>query len=406
MVLYKNISLEQCKVVPPSLSGWAYAISLHGLLCLAGGVPCGILLYYCNAVRTKQQRTIGVVVGIVAAASMCILRPVIESHAPTPEIVFFGPFVASSFGFATFFKACNAAFSNYPEGADEDLKTWLLWFTMLPEPAFSKGKLRGGASRNEVLSKLRDFVGKILALCFLLTLLIPRSPEYELMDASHGDIGDGDGGGDGIALGWLQNLMALHVNGFVHLWLLYSFASFCLDFSTLINYILSGGLSMEPAFCNPLLESRSFTETWGTRWNRPVNLLLKRTVYVPAMTSGHVGRTMAAVLTFLASGLLHEYNFSIHNHRSISSDTPGGYRHGEITVFFLVMGFLMVVESHAFRSLPHRFQNILRGIPSVVTASMLTFLVAGISERYFLRPWIRSGFLETVAQMLPHLDCR
>ena len=162
---------------------------------------------------------------------------------------------------------------------------------------------------------------------------------------------------------------------------------------------------MEPGFCNPLLESRSFKETWGTRWNKPVNELLKRTVYIPARKSGFFNQNQSAVLTFFASGLLHEYNFAMHNHRSLS--LPSGYQPGEVTVFFLFMGILMIGESWVWNKLyPRWLQSLISSLPSAVTATMLTFLVAALSERYFLRGWLQSGFVEAVAQMLPHLDCQ
>jgi len=408
-------SLESCTIIPPSLSTWIYAISVHGVCSLFGGVPCGILLYYVLKKNPDGQKSeghtkggsfdatrsfVGVAVGTVAAASIYIGRPLIESSSPNNESTFIGPVLASTFGFSTFFKSLNVAFATYPEGADKDLYTWLLWYVMIPEPTFAKGKL-AKATREEVTAKIRNFVFKIKALFLILTVLLQHPPPYYQVvreESSWRSLSD-DGNG---FYGWL---LAAHVNGVVHLWLLYSFFSFCLDFSTIMNYVLSGGVRMEPAFCNPLLESRSFKETWGTRWNRPVNVLLKRTVYVPALKSGFCNRNIAAVLTFFASGLLHEYNFSIHNHHSLSMSS--GYRPGQVTVFFIFMGFLMVVESWVWnRIYPRWLQNLINHLPSPVTASMLTFMVAGLAERYFLRGWFQSGFVEAVSRMLPHLECQ
>jgi len=416
-----SLSLGKCTIIPPSLSAWVYAISVHGVCCLVGGVPCGILFYHLlpknaegagnkytetNAGSTKKTRSfVSVFVGIVAAASIYIGRPVIESYSPNSEITFIGPVLASTFGFTTFFKSLNVAFGTYPEGADSDLQTWLLWFVMTPEPTFAKGKL-SKANRKEVMIKIRDFLFKIIVLFLLLTVLMQHSPPYyQVMtersssSSSHEDNASGDGNR---VFDWF---LPTHVNGFFHLWLLYSYFSFCLDFSTITNYVMSGGTRMEPAFCNPLLGSRSFKETWGTRWNRPVNALLKRTIYIPARKSGFCNQKLSAVLTFLASGILHEYNFAIHNNRSLS--LPSGYRPGEVTIFFLLMGILMIGESWVWsRCFPGWLQTAINHLPSVVTASMLTFMVAGLAERYFLRGWLQSGFVEAVAQMLPYLNCQ
>ncbi len=413
-------SLENCAIIPPSLSTWIYAIYVHGVCSLFGGVPGGILLYHVLKKSAGDKKTtghtkggsidatrsfVGVTVGIVAAASIYVGRPLIESFSPNNESTFIGPVLASTFGFGTFFKSLNVAFGTYPEGADKDLYTWLLWYVMMPEPTFVKGKL-SKASRDEVTAKIRNFAFKIIALFVLLTVLLQHPPPYYQVQmersspaSSHGENDTDDGNW---FFGWL---LPVHVNGFFHLWLLYSFFSFCLDFSTIMNYVLSGGVRMEQAFCNPLLESRSFKETWGSRWNRPVNALLKRTVYVPAIKSGLCNRNIAAVLTFFASGLLHEYNFSIHNNRSLSS--PSGYRQGEVTIFFIFMGILMVGESWVWnRIFPRWLQTVIDHLPSSITASMLTFMVAGLAEQYFLRGWFQSGFVEAVAHMLPYLECQ
>ena len=415
-----SLTLDKCTFIPPSLHAWIYAVAVHATCCLIGGVPCGILLYFVlkksSGGQKAKERTnagsidatrsfFGVVVGSAAAASIYFGRPIIESYSPNSPSTFIGPVLASTFGFTTFFKSLNAAFGTYPEGADSDLRTWLLWYVMLPEPTFAKGKLIK-ASRKEVTIKIREFCFKIIAVFLLLTVLMQYSPPYyqvlkEGFSSSSSQEGNDKDNGNGM-FAWF---LAVHVNGFFHLWLLYSYFSFCLDFSMITNYVVSGGVRMEPAFCNPLLESRAFKETWGTRWNRPVNALLKRTVYVPARRSGLCNKNMAAVLTFLASGLLHEYNFSIHNNRSLLS--PSGYRPGEVTAFFIIMGILMVVESWVWNQLfPRWLQTVINRLPSAATASMLTFMVAGLAETYFLKAWFQSGFVEAVAQMLPHMNCQ
>ena len=123
--------------------------------------------------------------------------------------------------------------------------------------------------------------------------------------------------------------------------------------------------------------------------------------YLPdlSLKSGFCSKFMATVLTFLASGFLHEYNFSIHNNRS--------YRPGEVTGFFLVMGLLMVVESVVWtRCFPKWLQTVINRLPSAATASMLTMMAAGLAERYFLQSWFESGFVQAVAQMIPHMKCQ
>lgn len=402
-----SLSLTNCTISPPSLSGWIYAFSVHGVFCIFGGVPCAVLLYYLRAknsnsssiiIKDGTKTVIGIITGVLAAAAVPIGRPAIESYSPNSEITFIGPFLASAFGFTTFFKSLNAVFGTYPEGADRDLLTWMLWFVMTPEPTFVKGKT-SKASWKEIVAKLRDFFLKVLSLFFLLTISMRNLESYKQAIVETPS-SPPENTGSGESRDVFSSIIETHARGFFYLWFLYSFVSLLLDFSTITNYVLSSGVRTEPGFCNPLLESRSFKETWGTRWNRPVNALLKRTVYVPARKSGYCNQKVAAIMTFLASGLLHEYNFLTHNDRS-------GYRPGEITIFFLFMGTLMVVESLVWdRYFPRWLQIAIERLPSAVTASILTLMVSGIAEHCFLQPWIRSGFVDATAQLMLYLDCR
>ena len=47
------------------------------------------------------------------------------------------------------------------------------------------------------------------------------------------------------------------VDGFVHVWFIYLWVSFCTDFSSLANSLVSGGVSSEVGFWDQLLSSQS-----------------------------------------------------------------------------------------------------------------------------------------------------
>mmetsp|Transcript_2540 Transcript_2540/g.3887 ORF Transcript_2540/g.3887 Transcript_2540/m.3887 type:complete len:243 (-) Transcript_2540:192-920(-) len=231
-----------------------------------------------------------------------------------------------------------------------------------------------------VLIKVRFSVCKIVTLFVLLTVLkmIYEATEHPLLSKS---------------------LAAAHILGFLYIWLIYLYASSFLDFSSLVNIVTTGRMRTEPGFQNPLLQSRSFKEAWGVRWNAPVQILLKRTVYVPARKCG-LGRGAAAILTFLTSGLLHEYNFSIHNRRS--------YEPGKATVFFMLMGLVMLSENWVWKRLvPRCLQRVATGyLPTAVVSVFLTLVVSGLFEHYFIQSWIESGFLDAAGEMFPHLSCK
>jgi hypothetical protein len=388
-------SFEKCTIVPPSLRSWIYAISVHGVCCLIGLI-IGILLYN-KPTEKKKKRTCWTALGVgtLSAISVYKGRSFIESYSPNDEITFAGPLFASTFGFATFFKSFNVAFHTYPSGADSNLKTWLVWFILLPEPSFDKEKM-SKINRKEFINNIFDFIIKIIGLFITLSILIQfPSPSYTIIKKISASSSGDDDWDDVSNAHWL---LMTHIDGFFHLWLLYLFFSFCLDFTTITNSIALGGIRMELGFCHPLSKSRSFKKCWGSRWNKPVNELLKRTIYIPSRKNGF-NKSISVVFTFFGSGLLHEYNFSIHNNNN--------YHPGEVTIFFLFMGLLMIGESWVWnRCIPRWIQTVINSLPSIVVASGLTFVAAGLSERYFLRGWIVSGFIDMVAEMIPHMSCK
>jgi Membrane bound O-acyl transferase family len=66
------------------------------------------------------------------------------------------------------------------------------------------------------------------------------------------------------------------------------------------------GLHCEAVMENPLMQSQSLTELWSKKWNKLVEGVLKRGVYLPLRKSGY-SKNLAALSTFLASGLFHEW---------------------------------------------------------------------------------------------------
>ncbi len=187
-------------------------------------------------------------------------------------------------------------------------------------------------------------------------------------------------------------------NGWIHLWWLYSWVSTLLELSILISMPLTGYKAMMPSFQNPLLESRSFQEVWGTRWNLPVQELLQRIAYIPLRRQGF-NKPIAVLGTFLLSGFLHEYNFWTHNFVA--------YQPGVPTIFFLTMGVVMLVEKSIWNGLvPASIRNLTQKfVPSALVSFGLMMISAIPVERYFVQSWIAAGMLDTAALLFPHVTC-
>lgn len=383
-----------CTFHPPHLDAWIYLVGCHALLVVAGGIPIAIWAYYAGRHRPRWC--------MLLAFVLALSIPLYLHHGPAdprdsapPPIFWIGHFLASTFGFSTAFKLWNVAFQQYPNGSDVSLRLFVTWFVVLPEPQFVKGKTRK-LSTSEIAQILLAPLQKLLALSIILSILTTQKSgirNYEnRMESMFLKIM--------VMLQTKEGTLLHEVwNGWIHLWWLYLYVSFLLELSVVASLLLTGFQAMDPAFRNPLLESRSLREFWGTRWNVPVHRLLQRTVYVPMREHGYT-RPIAALGTFLVSGLLHEYNFWTHNFVAYQ-------QFGEATLFFVAMGCLMLVEHWVVSNVVDNALNeFVRTIPSFVISFVYMMLTAIPVERYFIKSWLESGMIEATSLLFPHMTCR
>lgn len=347
--------LGGCSINIPSRDAWIMAIATHvGLTMMA--LPVGVALY--------KRPSLAAPAAVLMGAT-----PILMLHFL--QIPWMVAFLASTFGFQYFFKSIIVAQKLYPEGADQSQHFFILWFTSLPEPVFAKGK-PASAPAGELLRRIKLMVGKAFGISLFLTLF-QNASVYPF----------------GVPDSKLATLWKPLLNGYVHLWFLYFFAAFCFDFGAMMT-TATGHLS-EDGFCNPLVESSTIRELWGEKWNLPVQRLLQRAVYIPARKR-NVFKLYAVLLTFLASGLLHEYNFYIHNH--------GYHKTGYAILFFALMGLLMVAEERFAESLTW-----LRTLPRPVVSIKLALMACIPFELLFFRSWLEAGVIETANTLFPYLKC-
>lgn len=163
-------------------------------------------------------------------------------------------------------------------------------------------------------------------------------------------------------------IRAYDYSHFMHLNLLLSL--YCIHIYLILEAILGMvtslaralvGIKLEPPFDQPYL-STSLQDFWGRRWNVVVTKILRPTVYDPVLhvAQPRLGRKWAllsaVVATFLVSGLMHELIFFY-----LGRVKPTW----EVTWFFLLHGFCLVVEIGLKKKLTARFR-----LPRVVSGLM------------------------------------
>ena len=141
-------------------------------------------------------------------------------------------------------------------------------------------------------------------------------------------------------------------------------------------------------FDNPVLASNSAANFWGERWNLLVHGLLKRSIYKPSLRYGY-SRTNAAMMTFLASGILHEYVWLImfYDGQLLVSQELKVYEYfyGKSILFFGWNGAIIMCEQLLFSTQSAKKFDLL--IPRYLKTALVLLTVLPISH-LFTGDWI------------------
>lgn len=156
--------------------------------------------------------------------------------------------------------------------------------------------------------------------------------------------------------------------------------------STLIT-----GYEMESFMNNAIWESTTCSDFWNRRWNKLIQTLLSRGIFKPARSIFSL--YMALPITFLVSGLFHEWLMSIifaplpeqldENGNCIP---PKCFQltHGSAIVFFIWISFIMLME---FTFLP----KVIHKKPHIWYQTFIA-IFTGIMGIWFLDPYVHTTF--------------
>ncbi|CAJ1943635.1 unnamed protein product [Cylindrotheca closterium] len=174
------------------------------------------------------------------------------------------------------------------------------------------------------------------------------------------------------------------------------------------------GMAMQSFSDFPMSRSSSPSDFWGNRWDRPVASGLKRGAFVPMRKCG-LSRHASAILTFLVSGLIHEYMLFLMTKRqgtigfrsssSSSSNnsnnvTPEAYapNYGNQIFFFLWNGVVLLLE-RALEGSPI-IQWTSKHLPQPLKTALVLLTVLPVAH-LFTDEYIRSSFYGDTAFAFP-----
>ena len=162
------------------------------------------------------------------------------------------------------------------------------------------------------------------------------------------------------------------------------------------------GIYTKPIFLNPLFTSRTPTEFWGDKWNLMIHRILKHGVFLPAKQ--FVSSRWAVLVTFVASGLLHDYSWALvfYHHRESRNEygvcedcfQPFPFK---LTAFFLWNGVVMMLE----RPLAKYFA-FTRSLPTPLVSTLVLCTALPVSH-WYSGDWAVGGYFSDFAVGLWHV---
>jgi hypothetical protein len=117
----------------------------------------------------------------------------------------------------------------------------------------------------------------------------------------------------------------------------------------------TNGVNAAPIMSSPI-RSKSLGEFWGKRWNLGFRQLAHEFIFKPLQR--HTGASVAGLLVFVVSGLIHDLVISV--------PARGGY--GLPTAYFVVQGLGVMFE----RSAPARLMGLQKGLPARIFTLVVT----------------------------------
>lgn len=207
-------------------------------------------------------------------------------------------FSNSAVGLVVMFRVMEAMYDTSPPFVESSLGNYVAYYSSLShfEWDTTTGQRRP-ITRRELMQSLQRFFSYLMAYSLLLSIVMhfdfqPFGRSLPL---------------ESFSFGW-HLLDPVHLaNMYVLVLLTFFFIALAFHAPSISENLK--GFATQPVFHNPLWTSRSPREFWGRNWNLTIHRSLQQAAYRPARK--YFSRPVATLLTFVASGIVHEYSWSV-----------------------------------------------------------------------------------------------
>lgn len=282
-------------------------------------------------------------------------------------------FVSTLCPVLSLFRTMEAMYGFSPGGSENSVRSYMGYYSAIGEVIFNKEtKETIPPKKSDIMKKLIMFAVGSFGLGFFSSILI----QYDFYPfgfiESHNI-------GTVLSFGNIGNNLssAILVQSYI--------ATFLMPMSALLN--LFQNFETVNAMTNALFTAESVSDFWGKKWNLLVHGVLKRGVFKPVRSIS--SSPIAAICTFIASGLFHEWIILvlIYDGKNIINLEKSGYQ----MKFFIWNAFLAVLETLLLKKI--NFWEKLRNIFPHTVVSVMVIMFAVPIAHWFLDPYIELGLL-------------
>jgi Membrane bound O-acyl transferase family len=365
---------------------------LQSVLCfLLGSLINAVIAFFIFTFLVKRKGTTeGYLIGYGFVVPLLIFLPWFIIRLLDLQNIAILLSVAASFPSLSLLRCVEAIHGTLPEFAGSSLQNFVLYFSATLGFQFNfdtKSRTVMKLTRRELLGKILSFGRLFLESTFYLSVMLPREfaifPRKDYVESAF-------------------DLVRHMVN---NLFLAFLFATSMETGSKGVSLVASllTGYSTTEMSDRPLTASTSFAEFWGRRWNRIMAGGLRRGIFQPARQAG-CPRIVAALITFVASGLFHEYLLLIMTWRGGLPNNPYNKTYipkfGYQTTFFAWNGLLLVVESLLQHTAPIVW--IRANLPKPMLTALVLVSVLPVGH-FFIDEYVASGFFSDQAWGYPQV---
>jgi len=388
-VTFQIASIEgEFSLFAPKAEPWKLLV-LFNLLQTVIQIVFACVIYYGIV---KRRGTIGsyfIGWGFIIPISLYLPFYLVDTLDLRNKMLCLGSSTASS---VIFFRCIEAMYGTSPDFVELSISNYCSYYGSLATYVWNeKTKQRESITRMRLSRSLMERLFNFAALSLVLSILshYDFKPFEDTVDFTSRDISQ-----DLLSLGNLSNSYLLILLFYFTLNNLFELNAFGENVK---------GFVTEPIFHSPLTHSKTPTEFWTKRWNHMTHRLLKGGIFEPAKLC-FGDKKFAMFLTFVASGLYHEYVWTTmfynqkyrydENDACTNEENCYEFNFGRVTAFFAYAGIIMHFERPVRKLAFVKWLS--SHLPTLMVAQMLVCIHAPLVKLYG-GDWVKGGFFDDLS---------